>query len=448
LSSESAVSLPVTDDVPVATPEDLLRRLPYFDEQKFEDYVRTLDRSDVERFAGDPWVYNYVLNMWEYVNGKAVLESYPWRIYLPIADSCNARCEFCTSWLSDSNYITPDQVDALAPVLKRAVFIDLCGYGEPLSNPHFEDVIDRIDHYIDPRCQLALFSNGALLERWLDRLLAMGVNTFNISLNAATAETHDKVMGLGPKAFDRVVHVLELLAQRAQNVLTWVDGQPTGGKPIYVSASMVPTSNNIHEAAAFVELCDRLKLTSAYVRVLQYNAELIPGLNYHLLPPTLNPDFEAHRAATVDAIAKASIPIYASPENWDLPILPETVTRETAENPPPVMTRAQSLEFSRTWPEPVHIDREPEWQGTEPNPFNRQPRFDCTYVYRNFLLNRKQFFVTPCCYMRSVPGHDPVYYDGSKDFFETWNAPAFTELRRSLAEGPLMHHCKVCPLQK
>lgn len=428
---------------------DLSGLLPPFsyDEQRLCDFVASLKRGDIDAFAHDPWAYNFVLNHWEHVHGKYELESYPWRVYLPVADSCNARCEFCTSWLNRNRYMTPAQVDALAPVLSRAAFIDLCGYGEPLSNPHFSEVVSRLEAHLDSRCQLALFSNGALLERWLDRLVDLGVNIFNISLNAASAETHDAVMGLGPKAFDRVVNVLRILGEKSRNPRRDAQGHLLE-KPIFVSATFVPTSTNIHETAQFVDLCDELGLTSAYIRVLQQNGQLISGLNYHLLPPTLNPEFHAHREAAIEAIKRAKITVYASPENWDLPILPEALMEEVTRSPPKIYSREDTLEYARSLPEPVYIDKEPDWPGQEPNPFMRTPRFDCTYVYRNLLLNREHFFVTPCCYMRTVPKFDPVYYDGSKDFFVTWNSPAFVELRRSLVEGPLMRHCKVCPQQK
>ena len=65
-----------------------------------EQALLTLELRDLdEAFSHDPWMYNFLLSIWEFARGKTHLTSYPWNITLPIADVCNARCEFCTSWL-------------------------------------------------------------------------------------------------------------------------------------------------------------------------------------------------------------------------------------------------------------------------------------------------------------------------------------------------------------
>src|SRR5262245_529504 len=88
--------------------------------------VRTLSRSDLnEHLTEDIWEDNFLINTWEYTHRVTTLESYPWRVYLPIADSCNARCEFCTSWLYKDLYLKPSALQTFLDVLKRARTIDL-----------------------------------------------------------------------------------------------------------------------------------------------------------------------------------------------------------------------------------------------------------------------------------------------------------------------------------
>lgn len=151
--------------------------------------LSTLSRGELsDLFTGDPWQDNHLLNNWERLHRVVRMESFPTRVYLPISDSCNARCEFCLSWLYKNVFMAPEVLDRFADVLKRAHFIDLCGYGEPLVNPRFMEITQALEKYVDARCQTVLFSNGAVLDKWIERLLDLGIGWYAFSLNAATAE--------------------------------------------------------------------------------------------------------------------------------------------------------------------------------------------------------------------------------------------------------------------
>ena len=60
-------------------------------------------RAILEKFKHDPFLLNYHLNMWEYSAGQEHLGSYPWRITIPIAATCNAKCSFCNASLHQAS---------------------------------------------------------------------------------------------------------------------------------------------------------------------------------------------------------------------------------------------------------------------------------------------------------------------------------------------------------
>lgn len=449
-----------------------------------EEQVRGLSRNNLDALlSGDAWEDNYIINTWERINHATVLESFPWRVYLPIADSCNARCEFCTSWLYGNVFLDPKILEHFSGALRHARIIDLCGYGEPLINPHFEEITQNLMRHVDRRCQMVLYSNGALLDKWIDRLLDIGVRYFAFSLNAATAATHDAVMGLGPKAFDKIVAAIRQLSASAQG----------RGLGITVSGSFVVTATNIHEAADFVELCNILPLTMAYLRVLGLD-DGHRVLNDVSLPPYLNDRFEDHRERAIEAISASALPIYASPENWSLPVIPEREAHARTDPAAfPVRTRS---EIGRT--RLVHVDAydtrlvddirravadgyrvhvtaatqhiadllgadfrtagvtisvgtpraelEASPYCPDDNPFNRFAPYDCTYPYQNLLIARAM--VTPCCFIRTVPGMEAIKFDGSRPFREIWNGPQMVRVRESLAHGPLLRACMRCPASR
>src|SRR5262249_14936779 len=62
--------------------------------------LRRFSREELRAFfADDPYLSNYVVNLWEAATRQTVLTTYPWKVAIPISDVCNATCTFCNSWL-------------------------------------------------------------------------------------------------------------------------------------------------------------------------------------------------------------------------------------------------------------------------------------------------------------------------------------------------------------
>lgn len=298
-----------------------------------EAAVRQVSRHDIEvLFAADPWLLNLAISIWEYVTGQTQLTSYPWNITIPVADLCNARCTFCTSWLDGRELISLEQIDALEPVFRHAVFAGLVGHGEPLAHPKLSEIVDRLTRFLDPRASLYTITNGFLIDRLFDKLTALNLLSYSISLNAASAATHDQVMGLGADGFDTVMRgIRRLIALR-----------DTARPDLRVYITMVVTAQNMHEVANFVRLGNELGVAEIWIRSLLPQGSLIPGLNYHLLSPTLDPDFEQHRAEAIEVIAASRVPVQADPSAWSGEILPQALRDQIGRNPPPIIGREEA----------------------------------------------------------------------------------------------------------
>ncbi|HEX5271589.1 MAG TPA: hypothetical protein VFW33_13925, partial [Gemmataceae bacterium] len=104
-------------------------------------------------FADDPVLGNYVVNLWEHATRQTHLTTYPWKVVIPMSDVCNATCTFCNSWLRGVKVLKPEDVRRFEPVLRHALELGLEGHGEPLVNPHFEEVVNEFHKIIDPRCR-------------------------------------------------------------------------------------------------------------------------------------------------------------------------------------------------------------------------------------------------------------------------------------------------------
>ena len=172
-------------------------------------------------------------------------------------------------------------------------------------------------------------------------------------------------------------------------------------------------------------------------------------LNDLALPPYLHDRFEEHRARAVAAISGSKLQIWASPENWSLPVLSPELEEQARGKIVPLKTREEigrtKLVIVDTGSSPDDVPAPDGIYDAPPahNPFNRFAPYDCTYPYQTLLVGRTQ--ITPCCFMNEVPGMKPIKFDGSQPFREIWNGPQMIRVRETLAHGPLLRNCMSCP---
>jgi len=417
---------------------------------KIETELASATLEDVTGlFPDDRLLANFVLNIWEWAHGRTQLTSLPWNISLPISEVCNARCTFCTSWLDGKKQITLEQLDEFAPVLRTAVYVGLIGHGEPLSHPRLGDIADRLAEYLDPRAASYTITNGVYLAKWLDRLDRLRLSTISCSLNAATAETHQTVMGFGVHEFPRILESLRLLAA----------GQVTTNR-VAVSITLVVIQQNLHEIPAFIDLGNAIGATSIHLRTLLPQGSLVPGLNYHELPPYLHPDFERLRANAMAAMQASAVPVHGEPDTWSSPIFPEAVAKQIAAEAPVYISRSDGMREADArayrdvaYQAPLYRSRGELTQNLqladmlkdESNPLGRQPPFRCRAVYNNLYVNQLSLRVDPCCYLTHTPGHDETRLMDMSGIVAAWNAPSFQTLRDRLSNGPLFGACERCP---
>lgn len=396
------------------------------------------------QLASDPWLANYALNVWEEAQQIDVLRSYPWKVALPIADLCNARCTFCTSWLAGRKVLSLDQLERYTEVLPFARSIGLQGHGEPLANPHIDAILKRLAEVTDRRATSYIISNGIFLERRVQALLDAHVQTFNFSLNAVSKAMHHRVMGLGENALDVVLSgIKKLVALRRDH------------PGIQITISMVLTADNFHEAPDFIQMGNDLGVDWLYLRTLAPVGELQPGLNYHALPPMLRPDFDAVKERIVKVAQATSIRIDMQPDTWHLDALSPSLRAHVVSFTPTFISRAEAAKnreikiiydtAHKTKVGRGHFKESAVDDGF--NPFGRSPPFPCEFVYQQLISTHLNFRIVPCCYMTDVPGYEPVTLLEGGNFEDYWNCDAFVNLRRSLSRGPLMAPCKTCPMQ-
>jgi GTP 3',8-cyclase len=106
-----------------------------------------------------------------------------------VTDRCNFRCQYCMpaegiEWLPKDGILSFEEIERLVRLFVRLGIEDvrLTG-GEPLVRREFPRLVGMLAG-IDGLQDLSLTTNGYLLERQADELVAAGINRVNVSIDS------------------------------------------------------------------------------------------------------------------------------------------------------------------------------------------------------------------------------------------------------------------------
>jgi radical SAM protein with 4Fe4S-binding SPASM domain len=133
-------------------------------------------------------------------------------IYVEVGPSgaCNHRCIFCAlEYLGyEARYINTEMFkDRLEEMAKGGVkSLMFAGEGEPLLH---KDIAELIDYAKGCGIDVAVTTNGVLINQRIGRQSLKALSWIRVSFNAATRENYARVHGTRPEDFDRVLSNLE-----------------------------------------------------------------------------------------------------------------------------------------------------------------------------------------------------------------------------------------------
>ena len=127
------------------------------------------------------------------------------RAHLPVAPGCNIQCRYCVRKFDCANesrpgitsrVLTPDEAldrtRALIERSERLSVVGIAGPGDPLVNAPTYVVLRQI-HWEFPDLTLCISTNGLLLPDRLEQLIASGVRSLTVTINAVTPETAENI---------------------------------------------------------------------------------------------------------------------------------------------------------------------------------------------------------------------------------------------------------------
>ena len=137
----------------------------------------------------------------------------PYMAEFDITYRCNCRCRMCQRWndpRTESLHLA-DYRRLAAEFRKMAVHQISVAGGEPLMR---KDVFDIIRGFADRDLSVNLCTNGLLVEKFAERIIASGATCVTVSLDGASADSHDAIRGLSGAYAQAEAGILRLLSQR------------------------------------------------------------------------------------------------------------------------------------------------------------------------------------------------------------------------------------------
>jgi nitrogen fixation protein NifB len=127
------------------------------------------------------------------------------RAHLAVAPACNIQCRYCVRKFDcvsesrpgiTSRVLSPDEaVDRTRALIERSdrlSVVGIAGPGDPLVNAATYVTLRHI-HWEYPDLTLCISTNGLLLPDRLEQLIASGVKSLTVTINAVTPEIAEKI---------------------------------------------------------------------------------------------------------------------------------------------------------------------------------------------------------------------------------------------------------------
>ena len=204
---------------------------------------------------------NKRLNMHEFLEGKALLSSYPPRVRIDVETRCNLlpRCTYChwdaTKSMEEDSPLgsTLDTISRLDEFLAHAEQIVDCGYGEPLLNPNLSQILEELN---TRRIRLEMTSNGVLLTSDIRKALLGRQLVLYVSIDSATEQGYRRYRHA---SLDKILDNLRNLC---------IEKRKYGNFP-RVIVSFIAMSSNLGEFEQFFDLVratgvDAIKIRSLF----------------------------------------------------------------------------------------------------------------------------------------------------------------------------------------
>lgn len=205
-----------------------------------------IKREKVEKLLADPYARRATLNIvrsFKHFGVKKPISLYaPFLVVWDFTHKCNLRCNHCYSksgTIKEEELSTKEAIDVVDQLVHIGVTALAFSGGEPLSRRDFFEVAG---HAVKCGLYVSVATNGTLLTKEIvQKLKSANIHYVEISIDGATAKTHDSFRGVDG-AFDKAVEGLKNCVEA----------------DLCACIASTATKNNLEEFPAIIDLAEEI----------------------------------------------------------------------------------------------------------------------------------------------------------------------------------------------
>ncbi len=205
-----------------------------------------LKRAKAEKLLSDPYARRAIANLtrsFAFLGIKKPLSLYaPFLVVWDFTHKCNLNCKHCYSnsgAVQEEELNTKEAFNIVDQLTDAGVTALAFSGGEPLTRKDFFNVAR---HAVERGLYVSVATNGTLLTKEnVSQLKQTGIHYVEISIDGATAQTHDTFRGI-PGAFDKALAGLRNCVEQ----------------DLCVCIASTATKNNLSEFPAIIDLAENV----------------------------------------------------------------------------------------------------------------------------------------------------------------------------------------------
>lgn len=159
-----------------------------------------------------------------------------WKVWFLFGERCNISCIMCPQRGQDKSIPVLEFEKIKDKIPTDHITSVVIQGGEPLFMP---SAMKAFQFYGEKGCEVGFISNGTIMNERIAQMIAMYSKSYNVSLNAATKETHEKINR--GSCFEKVLANIAMVKRTAKAL----------GKDLKILLHMTIVPENIHEIALF-----------------------------------------------------------------------------------------------------------------------------------------------------------------------------------------------------